>query len=800
MPRKIKYYLHVIEWDNYNITMFNVIFRYRSSTYGSQSIAKMDNCTSFWATLSDNMTTSEIWDRLMEEEHRETTNKIPALIYMSSLILLGIVGNIVVILVYLKKFRPSTTKIFIVAMAVFDLCSCTISMPFDFVDILNDFELDIPIGCKIMRFFLTIFTYGSVLVLIVVAIDRFRRVCRPYSRQMSVGDSKKGILVIVIVSSIVSIPNLIFYGRQTVMVKGVTLVDCSIDDSFTQSKWPKMYFIFQGLCWFVSIVLLIVMYSFIIVNIRKANKRRSRFDTSFTSTTTLNSIGVNNVCRQNKLDRKRTSSHERDSQNSITKPSTFMDTSIKNTSVQVDGNAVKTTQLRDKDSGNRRNNVPKKLFSRDVNPLSGDDDNSAVLQNVVSRHPSIVEPLSELDQTPQTPFGLHDIEEHEPHFYLGDNNSSQNLVRNEISKSDNLNGDLHDKNMRAYKSFHGRCGSVHTSSSEGTYLDNTQRLNKHHMIISQNVEGLNDITSEIEIIDKGNLMQPERRTSLENINHPLKENQLSQATSLNQHDNHLNDANAFRRTRSLPARKHSRSKMQQTTNSPSNEFCYKKLKNQNEIISEGIDTSTEDMTSSAELTTNKLTKGVSSSHMAVLDTEGNVAFNDVITANLPPRKQSDNEVPQVSTNARSSRNSLQRQVSICSNDEYGHSSAKSTLYKRKQTIMKEIKTSKLAKVMFHVTLGFILSYLPHLSLQIAKIIEPDKMAELKCYNSTFFGFYHVALRSVFLNHAINPLIYGYFNKQFRQYCSELFSSPFRFFRKASNSSCDRTQSLSMDQA
>jgi hypothetical protein len=52
------------------------------------------------------------------------------------LMIIGVIGNTIVLYVYKFRFRRSTSRIFILSLAVFDLITCLLGMPFHIMDML----------------------------------------------------------------------------------------------------------------------------------------------------------------------------------------------------------------------------------------------------------------------------------------------------------------------------------------------------------------------------------------------------------------------------------------------------------------------------------------------------------------------------------------------------------------------------------------------------------------------------------------------------------------------------------------
>ncbi|XP_071111615.1 orexin receptor type 2-like [Haliotis cracherodii] len=187
---------------------------------------------------------------------------IPAVVYLSILMLLGIFGNILVLIVYLKKFKPSPTRVFVVCLAVFDLMTCIISLPGEILDMRFTHTFDYPNLCRILRFNNTFSVVSSGFTLIAVAIDRYRKICRPLNKQITIRVARIMVGIAVSVSLVLTIPTVIVNGKITVITdrEGITGFDCSFDDRWRDTLFPLVYTGVLFLTFFGSLCVLVIMY------------------------------------------------------------------------------------------------------------------------------------------------------------------------------------------------------------------------------------------------------------------------------------------------------------------------------------------------------------------------------------------------------------------------------------------------------------------------------------------------------------------------------------------------------------
>ena len=222
-----------------------------------------------------NVTKSDVISRLQEIENEALLLKSPTIIFLVALMIIGIPGNGLVLYIYRCRLSHTTPRLLIITLACFDFFNCVFGMPFEIVNVSHDFFLDIPTLCKLFRFNNTVCTSGSILTLLFIAADRYRKICRAFRIQIVYRQAKMCVVVIVILALVGSVPALVFYGRETNTVLGVVTVDCSFDDALRNTLFPKVYLSILGAICVFSIITLVVLYTCIVVRIIQQKKRRS---------------------------------------------------------------------------------------------------------------------------------------------------------------------------------------------------------------------------------------------------------------------------------------------------------------------------------------------------------------------------------------------------------------------------------------------------------------------------------------------------------------------------------------------
>lgn len=197
-----------------------------------------------------------------ELNQEEVTRLTPLLIYMSLIGLCGIPGNSLVIYAFKNTCRTSNSHLFFVWLALIDLFNCSVILPFEFVNVANQYTYDYAWLCKMTISFTIWPTVTSGLTLTVISVDRYRKVCRPLKWQFSNRTARILCTGTLLTGFLFSWPALIIFGlhEYEITPHNVTGTDCAITNAFEGSLYARIY---NGFLWilFVSTISVIsVLY------------------------------------------------------------------------------------------------------------------------------------------------------------------------------------------------------------------------------------------------------------------------------------------------------------------------------------------------------------------------------------------------------------------------------------------------------------------------------------------------------------------------------------------------------------
>ena len=213
----------------------------------------------------DELSMFESTQSVFELNQEEVTRLAPLLTFLAVIGFFGIPGNAFVIYAFRYSCRRSNSHLFFVWLAMIDLFNCSIILPFEFVNVVNQYTYDNAWLCK-MTISLTIWpTLTSGLTLTVISIDRYRKVCRPLKWQFSNRTARLLCLATFIVALLFSWPALILFGlhRFDIVTHNMTGTDCAITDEYESTLYVRIY---NGFLWilFVSTFSIIILLYIII--------------------------------------------------------------------------------------------------------------------------------------------------------------------------------------------------------------------------------------------------------------------------------------------------------------------------------------------------------------------------------------------------------------------------------------------------------------------------------------------------------------------------------------------------------
>ncbi|OWF42060.1 uncharacterized protein LOC110461616 [Mizuhopecten yessoensis] len=212
----------------------------------------------------------------------EALKRLPVILFLAILCLFGITSNLHVWYIYKYHFKSSTYRVFVLFMAMIDIVCCFVAIPFEFVDELFALAYTDLISCKIFRFLSTCINMASVFMLVIIAFERYGKVCTPDGNVMSETSATFSSTIVLIASVVFTFPAIYVYGRKTIMTtsevvnygnssSNVSVIgyDCTWGNNIEDTLYFRCYHTWILMTIIGCMVVLAVIYSLIWSTLRR---------------------------------------------------------------------------------------------------------------------------------------------------------------------------------------------------------------------------------------------------------------------------------------------------------------------------------------------------------------------------------------------------------------------------------------------------------------------------------------------------------------------------------------------------
>ena len=173
---------------------------------------------------------------------------------------LGVIGNSAVLYIYLVKFRNyGESRFYVPPLAAIDLVTCIVNCSILISWVSSPIRHGTDIECKIKSFLCMATIMASIIILLLIAVDRYLKICRSFGKQIDLRWKKRSIGLTIIAAMILSLPFLVFNGavEHTYPGTNVTARNC----------WEVDYGVPEAAMFFYGLYLLIVIAELIAMSV-----------------------------------------------------------------------------------------------------------------------------------------------------------------------------------------------------------------------------------------------------------------------------------------------------------------------------------------------------------------------------------------------------------------------------------------------------------------------------------------------------------------------------------------------------
>ncbi|CAG2190791.1 CCKAR [Mytilus edulis] len=208
----------------------------------------------------------------------ELMERIPTIVYLSLVMIIGIPGNTLVILIYFGSLwkLEGAHWTFIRTITIVDFLICIIIIPFEFYQQTHQLTFYAENACKSFKVISVHLSVMASLLLVMMSANRLYRIWWPLKLPLSSRQALISIIILGIVVTAVSLPEGILSGINLKHRKhNITGYDCGLADMYKRTIYSSAYSIVLLVGFILCVSSLITMYSIIWNKLRKRGNFRS---------------------------------------------------------------------------------------------------------------------------------------------------------------------------------------------------------------------------------------------------------------------------------------------------------------------------------------------------------------------------------------------------------------------------------------------------------------------------------------------------------------------------------------------
>lgn len=177
---------------------------------------------------------------------------------------------------FTKKYNLSTFSIFVTVLAAVDLFTSSVVIPLELLQFAWQYTYENVLVCKLNLFVKMSTTITSGFLFLCIAIDRYRKICRPFGAQISLRAARLMCITSAVLGVAFSWISPVIYSVQSaeLRVYNLTISECAITRPMKQTLYPlisnvSLVFLFAG-----ALTGIIMMYCFIAFRVKRQIKKK----------------------------------------------------------------------------------------------------------------------------------------------------------------------------------------------------------------------------------------------------------------------------------------------------------------------------------------------------------------------------------------------------------------------------------------------------------------------------------------------------------------------------------------------
>ena len=215
---------------------------------------------------------------------------MPVVVFLILCNVVGLLGNMIVIYIYTFRYPKSCFQCLVLALSLVDFTSCCSTVPMETVSSWFWFAAPSRLLCKAKNFCVQLTAQSAIFLLFVTAVYKYRRICKPFVKQIRLSTILVMSIVGIIISTFLAIPAAILWdiNNSTVIMTNIShnTFICEVRSEFIDTRYPRKYRHILS-AYYVFLLATIVLYIFIarsVISHSKMMRNVKKRSVTFTNT------------------------------------------------------------------------------------------------------------------------------------------------------------------------------------------------------------------------------------------------------------------------------------------------------------------------------------------------------------------------------------------------------------------------------------------------------------------------------------------------------------------------------------
>ncbi|KAL4225420.1 hypothetical protein ACF0H5_016110 [Mactra antiquata] len=202
---------------------------------------------------------------LLEHYNAEFARRVlPVTAFVGTEIVIGFLGNLLILYIFIFRYHSCNFRTFVICLSCIDIMCTFTTMPGEIVTQSFWFKYPVPKVCKFKDFCNVFTVFAETLCLLVIAVDRYRKVCRPLQWQIEPRMAIALCITLVVIATAAAAPVTEYWGTICKLVPfgNITLntTQCEMDEDYRDQNDPLVYEAVVGSFVLLFLVTMFVLY------------------------------------------------------------------------------------------------------------------------------------------------------------------------------------------------------------------------------------------------------------------------------------------------------------------------------------------------------------------------------------------------------------------------------------------------------------------------------------------------------------------------------------------------------------